>query len=133
MQLSEEEIKAILSQHIRWGARALDHELELEDLVGMVEIRVLGLTSAAHAIAEKLAEGVVWEAEGKGRHEISQVLFELSGGKERQVRSTNIHVWKEGAKRPTILARIFDELDIDGQLVTVTVRKVEERDGQGMD
>ena len=78
---------------------------------------------ATHATHERLQEDVAWECEGEGKQEANQFLLWLSDDKERRIDSTSVRIWKEGAKQPRILVRIFDEIDIDGELVQVIVRR----------
>ena len=78
---------------------------------------------AAAAIAKRLSEGVVWRCEGEGFGEVGG--FAAWMGKKKTMESTSVRIWKEGMRRPKILVRIFEDLDIHGQLVSVTVKIVE--------
>ena len=84
---------------------------------------------AAAAIAKRLSEGVVWRCEGEGFGEVGG--FAAWMGMKKTMESTSVRIWKEGMRRPKILVRIFEDLDIHGQLVSVTVKIMEgTKDGQ---
>lgn len=107
MQLTEAEIERLIEQYV-WAGRHVATD-------GTLELGLKGTDKAAHAIAEKMREGVVFWDEGEAHS-----MGYTSKDRLLAVNGHRMQLAVYGFS-PEELARL------EGQLVTVTVAKKEEK------